>query len=201
MSPHMQRLYKRKTLSLRTMNRFNGHAVSEIHMKNITKLLYTGVLGCAGVLAIAAHADTTKDDREFLATAAQSDFNEIKLSQLAEQKAASPDVKAFARTMVKEHGMLEENMKPFAQQFGLNPPVALDSDHQKEYDKLKGLSGKAFDKEYVDAMDKDHHKAFDLFTKETDKTDNIKFKEAVMNGKSAVAAHTNMADDLKNKVS
>jgi putative membrane protein len=169
-------------------------------MKNITKLLCTGALGCAGLLAFSAHADTTNADRDFLAKAAQSDFDEIKISQLAEQKAANPDVKAFAHTMVTQHDQLEENMKPFAQQFGLNPPVALDSDHQKEYDKLKGLSGKAFDKEYIDAMDKDHHKAFDLFTKETDSTDNIKFKEAVMNGKSAVAAHTNMADDLKNKL-
>jgi putative membrane protein len=170
-------------------------------MKKITQVLCAGALGCATALAVAAHADTTNDDREFLAKAAQSDFNEIKLSQLAEQKAANPDVKAFARTMVSQHGQLEENMKPFAQQFGLNPPVALDSDHQKVYDKLKGLSGKAFDKEYIDAMDKDHHTAFDLFTKETDKTDNMKFKAAVMDGKSAVAAHTNMADDLKKKIS
>jgi putative membrane protein len=170
-------------------------------MKKITQAVCAGTLGCVTMFAIAANADTTKDDREFLAKAAQSDFNEIAISKLAEQKAMSPDVKAFARTMVSEHNMLEDNMKPFAQQFGLNPPVAMDSDHQKEYDKLKGLSGKAFDKEYMDAMDKDHHKAFDLFTKETDNTDNMKFKAAVMNGKSAVAAHTNMADDLKNKVS
>jgi putative membrane protein len=170
-------------------------------MKKITKALCAGALGCVTIVSVAANADTTKDDREFLAKAAQSDFNEIALSKLAEQKAASPDVKAFAHTMVKEHTMLTDNMKPFAQQFGLNPPVALDSDHQKVFDKLKGLSGKAFDKEYITAMDKDHHEAFDLFTKETDKTDNMKFKSAVMDGKSAVAAHTNMADDLKNKIS
>jgi putative membrane protein len=166
-------------------------------MKNIKKLLCAGALGTS-IVAVAAYADTTKDDR---AKAAQSDFNEIALSKLAEQKASYPDVKAFAHTMVKEHTMLSDNMKPFAQQFGLNPPVAMDSDHQKEFDKLKSLSGKAFDKEYMDAMDKDHHEAFDLFTKETDKTDNMKFKSAVMDGKSAVAAHTNMADELKKKVS
>jgi putative membrane protein len=170
-------------------------------MNTMKKLLCTGALGCAGVLALSAHADTTNADREFLAKAAQSDFDEIKISELAEHKATNPDVKAFAHTLVTQHSQLEENMKPFAQQFGLNPPVDMDSDHVKEYDKLKSLSGKAFDKEYMDAMDKDHHKAFDLFTKETDSTDNLKFKMAVMNGKSMVAAHTNMADDLKSKVS
>ena len=43
------------------------------------------------------------DDQKFLATAAQSDVNEIKLSELADQKATNPAVKAFAAKMVSEH--------------------------------------------------------------------------------------------------
>jgi putative membrane protein len=42
-------------------------------------------------------------DKKFLANAAQSDVNEIKLSQLAEQKATNPAVKSFAQKMVAEH--------------------------------------------------------------------------------------------------
>jgi putative membrane protein len=44
----------------------------------------------------------TDDDKKFLAAAAQADINEIKLSQLAEQKASNPAVKAFAEKMVTE---------------------------------------------------------------------------------------------------
>ena len=45
-------------------------------------------------------AATTDDDKQFLTMAAQSDTNEIKLSQLAQTKASSPQVKAFASKMV-----------------------------------------------------------------------------------------------------
>jgi putative membrane protein len=52
----------------------------------------------------------------------------------------------------------------------------------------------------MDAVVTDHHKALAAFTKEADTTTDAKFKTAVMSGKSAVAAHTSMADDLKAKL-
>jgi putative membrane protein len=133
--------------------------------------------------------------------AAQSDVNEIKLSQLAATKASNPQVKAFARKMVADHNMLEAKMKPFATAWSLTPPTGLDSDHQAIYEKLNGLSGADFDKEYISAMAEDHHKALDAFTKEGETTTDAKFKAAVLKGKAVVAAHTNMADSLKAKLS
>jgi putative membrane protein len=91
-------------------------------------------------------------------------------------------------------------MKPFATTWGVTAPTNLDADHQAIYDKLNGLSGTEFDKEYMNAMVKDHHQALEAFTKEADSTTDPKFKKAVMKGKSIVAAHTNMADDLNAKL-
>jgi putative membrane protein len=145
-------------------------------------------------------AAASEDDKQFLFMAAQSDMNEIKLSQLAESKASKPQVKAFARKMVADHTKLEVKMKPLATAWGLTPPSGLDSDHQAVYDKLKSLSGPDFDKEYMNAMADDHHKALDAFTKEAETTTDAKFKVAVVNGKAVVAAHTAMADDLKAKL-
>lgn len=140
------------------------------------------------------------NDKKFLATAAQSDVNEIKLSQLAEQKATDPAVKNFASTMVKEHKKLSASMKPFADEWGLTPPTDMDSDHQKEADKLNGLSGKDFDKEYMSQMVSDHTKALSEFTSEAKDTKDMKFRAAVLKGKTVVAAHKNMAYDLKKKL-
>jgi len=119
---------------------------------------------------------------------------------VAQQKATNPAVKAFASKMVKEHKAMTASMKPFAEKWGLNPPVALDSDHQKELDKLNGLSGNDFDKEYMDQMVSDHDKALDAFTDEAKNTKDAAFKAAVLKGKTHVAAHKNMAYDLKKKL-
>ena len=80
------------------------------------------------------------DDKKFLANAAQSDVNEIKLSQLAEEKATNPDVKAFAQKMVAEHNKMSMSMQPFAASWGVTPPINMDADHQKEYDKLNAAT-------------------------------------------------------------
>jgi putative membrane protein len=119
---------------------------------------------------------------------------------LAEQKATNPAVKAFAQKMVTEHTKMSESMKPFAESWGLTPPAGPDDDHQKEYDKLSGLSGTDFDKEYMSQMVKDHTKALDAFTSEAKNTKDMKFRAAVIDGKTMVAAHKNMAYDLEKKL-
>jgi putative membrane protein len=142
----------------------------------------------------------TDDDKKFLATAAQSDQNEIALSQLAQQKATNPAVKAFADKMVDEHTKMTASMKPFADDWGLTPPSGPDSDHQSELNKLQGMSGNDFDKEYISDMVTDHAKALRAFTTEAKDTKDVKFRAVVIKGKTAVAAHKNMAYDLKKKL-
>jgi putative membrane protein len=158
------------------------------------------VLAVASFFVPAAAKASTDDDKKFLAMAAQSDQNEIALSNLAEQRASNPDVKAFAEKMVTEHTKMTADMKPFADSWGLTAPTGPDSDHQSEIDKLNGLSGSAFDKEYMSQMVTDHSKALSAFTTEAKDTKDVKFRAAVIKGKTAVAAHKNMAYDLKKKL-
>jgi putative membrane protein len=169
-------------------------------MKKTAIWLCCGLLSFAAALSPLTARAQSDDDKKFLATAAQSDVNEIKLSELAESKASNPDVKAFAQKMVTEHKQMSVSMKPFAESWGLTPPAGLDDDHQKNYDKLNGLSGADFDKEYMSIMVSDHAKALDAFTKEAKETKDMKFRAAVLKGKTAVAAHKNMAYDLKKKL-
>ncbi len=169
-------------------------------MKNIEKVLCCAMLGCAAMM-IPAHAKAQSDsDKKFLAFAAQADQNEIAVSKVAEDKATNPDVKAFAQKMVKEHTEMTDSMKPFAESWGLTAPTGPDADHQKEIDKLNSLSGADFDKAYMSDMVSDHTKALSKFTTEAKDTKDVKFQAAVIKGKTAVAAHKNMAYDLKKKL-
>jgi putative membrane protein len=162
---------------------------------------------CCFTLASAAAAFTpslkaqaTDQDKQFLTNASQSNYDEIQLGKLAEQKASNPSVKSFGRRMVTDHTKLTQKMKPFATSWSITPPSALSSDAQSEYNKLQGMSGNDFDKEYISDMVSDHSKDLDAFTKEVNDTKDAKFKAAVEQGKSVVAAHKNMADNLKSKL-
>ena len=158
------------------------------------------VLGCTAMAMPHKAKAQSDDDKRFLAMAAQSDQNEIALSKVASDKATSRAVKAFANKMVLEHTKMTESMKPFAEKWGLTPPTGPDADHQNELDKLNGLSGKDFDKQYTDDMVSDHAKALSAFTKEAKDTKDLKFRRAVLKGKTAVAAHKNMAYDMSKKM-
>lgn len=170
-------------------------------MKRVTNFLCCAVVGSTAlVFTHTAKAQATDQDKQFLTNASQSNYDEIQLGKLAEQKASNPAVKEFGQRMVTDHTKLTENMKPYADQWGIAAPTALSSDAQKEYNKLQGLSGNDFDKEYISDMVSDHSKDLDAFTKEVKDTKDAKFKAAVEQGKSVVAAHKNMAYSLKKKL-
>jgi putative membrane protein len=171
-------------------------------MNTMNRIICCAVLTVSGTaLLLPSRAlAQSDDDKKFLAMAAQSDQNEIALSQLADQKTTNPAVKAFAEKMVTEHTQMTASMKPFADAWGLTPPSGPDADHQKAIDTLNGLSGNDFDKQYMSDMVTDHAKALRAFTTEAKDTKDPKFRAAVIKGKTAVAAHKNMAYDLKKKL-
>ncbi|GAA3753242.1 DUF4142 domain-containing protein [Terriglobus aquaticus] len=162
------------------------------------KMICATAVCCAAVSAAGAFAQTPASsadaDKTFIQTASQSDYTEIKFSQLAADKGSNPRVKAYAQKMIADHTQLETEMKPFADQMGVTPVTQLDSDHQQKYDALSQMSGADFDKTYMTAMDMDHHKALDLFKQEESTTTDPKFKKVVAKGEKVVAQHTMMAD-------
>ena len=183
------------------------------------QMMYTAALGCAAMIGsglagaqgmsqgscnmkgnMKGMAMGSDQDKQFVQTAAQSDFTEITFSQLATQKASNPKVKAYAQKMIADHNQLEAEMKPVASQMGVTPPTALDSQHQQLYDQLNGLSGADFDKQYISAMDTDHHKALDAFKAEETSTQDKQLKPIVRKGEKVVAQHTVMADKMMTKM-
>jgi putative membrane protein len=101
--------------------------------------------------------------------------------------------------MVAKDTKMTNSIKPLAESWGFTAPTGPDSDHQSALDKLNGMSGAGFDKEYISDMVSDHAKALSAFTTEAKDTKDLKFRAAVIKGKTAVAAHKNMAYDLKKK--
>ena len=161
-----------------------------------TNLIGTLALCCVAFASSTLHAQASSaaTDKQFLAMASQSDYTEIKFSQLAAEKASNARVKAYAQKMSTDHNMLEAAMKPFADKWGVAPNMTLDADHQAKYDALSAMSGTDFDKEYMKGMAADHHVALDAFKAEESATTDPEFKMTVSKGEKVVAEHTTMAD-------
>jgi putative membrane protein len=94
--------------------------------------------------------------QQFVKEAAAGGMAEVKLGQLAQEKAGSPDVKAFGKRMEDDHSKVNDDLKQLAADKKVTLPHGLDSKDQALYDRLSKLSGPQFDKTYMSAMERDH---------------------------------------------
>ncbi|HEY3705045.1 MAG TPA: DUF4142 domain-containing protein [Terracidiphilus sp.] len=139
-------------------------------------------------------------DQKFVKNAMEGGMAEVKLGQMAAQKASSPDVKQFGQKMVDDHTRLNQQITPIATQMGLTPPAELPAKDKALQSKLEGLSGDAFDKAYMSAMLKDHKKDLAEFQKEASSGKNPQVKDAAQQGAQVIQQHLQMAQDIAQKV-
>lgn len=116
--------------------------------------------------ATAAYAaDVPKDTRNFIDTVASANKFEIDSSELAQQHAKSPDVKAFAEKMVADHKQAGSDFKSALQKAEIPAPNdAMGVADTAKYAKLRVFTTESgFDKAYIDAQVKAHQDAVGLF--------------------------------------
>ena len=102
----------------------------------------------------------------FLPEAAFGGMAEVELSAAAAERAESADVRRFAQMMLTDHGKANGEVRALASEKNVTLPTGLKAEHQAKAQELKGLSGAAFDRAYVDTMVNDHIKAVDLFSRQ-----------------------------------
>ena len=99
-----------------------------------------------------------KTTEQFITEAIQGDNAEIAMGQLAQEKGASDQVKAFGKTLVDDHGKAKQDVLVLAKQMNVSAEPPPKPDAQAMHDKLSGLSGADFDKQFAAAMVDDHKK-------------------------------------------
>lgn len=117
----------------------------------------------AGFLATPVLAQSS---RHFLDDAIKGDNSEMMLGQLAAERGASPQLRAYGRTLHDDHARAREMTVPLAQQAGVEITDAPMPEAAKERRKLERLHGRAFDREFAHYMAKDHRQDIAEFQKE-----------------------------------
>jgi putative membrane protein len=105
-------------------------------------------------------------DQAFLTDAMKGDNSEVALGKLAQQKGAAQGVKDLGTMLVTDHGAHEATLATLAGQTGVATTDDLKDEAKTEETKLNGLSGAAFDKEFVRATVEDHKKDIAAYEKE-----------------------------------
>lgn len=125
-----------------------------------TALISAGLMGSLGFSAIAqtrpmSPATVTQNqqisalDRQFVMDAAQGGMAEVRMAELALQRASSQEVKRFARDMIREHTRVNEQLMRLATRNGVTPPTTVGPKYEAAMNELMKLSGTSFDTAYM----------------------------------------------------
>ena len=143
-------------------------------------------------------ANLARGDRKFLEEAAQGGMAEVELGKLAQQKAASDQVKQFGKKMADDHAKANEELKKIASNKGVNLPTDLSSSDRREYDKLQKKSGADFDREYMKEMVSDHKKDVKDFQSEARSAKDADIKNFAASTLPTLQQHLDLAQQTEN---
>jgi putative membrane protein len=130
------------------------------------RLTTAAVVLMGSLTAIAAHADDKGKSEMFIKEAIQGNIGEQKIGQLAQQKGATEGVRKFGKDLEHDHAKANDSAMTVAKSIGVNPPEMPTKKQRELYDRLSKLSGEQFDKEFVQAMVKDHKKDIQKYSEE-----------------------------------
>jgi putative membrane protein len=156
---------------------------------------------CAAALAAALMASNAlagpSSRQDFLKDAIKGDNSEIRLGQLAARNGATAAVRDYGRILVADHRKAKAQASRVANQIGIEPPSGAMLKADAEYVKLRVLSGKSFDREFVGYMIKDHQQDIHDFSAMA-RTHNGPVGDLAQKQLPTLRKHLHMAESLMN---
>lgn len=124
-------------------------------------------MGAGAGPAVVAAAPFTAVERDFVTRVAAKGMYEVEVSKLAAERALSPAVRGFARTMVTHHGQMNNEIVALMSARGIAPPRGLAADKATKLHRLASLErSEAFDNGYIRVVGiEDHRSAIAMYEK------------------------------------
>lgn len=144
------------------------------------------------------------DDPTIVAIFDAANTWDIETGTLAEKKASSKEVRDFGHMIARDHRMVRQQGRDLAKKLGVTPTppkdFAMANDHAAAMKQLEGLSGKQFDKAFLEHEVAFHKAVLDAAnTTLLPSLHNQEVKDLVIKVAPAFKAHEDAAQNLLDK--
>jgi putative membrane protein len=145
-----------------------------------------------------ANARVGEGDQEMMEDIAHANLAEISTGKMALEKGQSDAVKKMAQKMIDDHTRAQEELEKLASSKGVKLPTETDVQHKTMATALEGLSGKAFDDQYIKRVGVgDHQRAHDLLKKVSTQAKDPQLKAYAAKTIKGVDSHLAMAKKMQ----
>jgi putative membrane protein len=138
-------------------------------------------------------------DAHFLVDAAEINYEEMELGELAISNASDPEVKKLGKMMLEEHTKMLADLKQLAKRKNITIPEAVSDHGRRECDRLSKKTERNFDKEYCDKMVKGHKKAISLFEDASKNRHDEEIRAWAFSSLPALSAHLEHSEACRKK--
>jgi len=135
-------------------------------------------------------------DAHFITKAGEIDLAEINVGRLAAQRASRQEVRQFANQLVQDHSAHLTQLNQLANRNNWRAAERMDQEHQQLFQKLAGLQGQDFDREFVHKMVEGHKKAIELYQHAAKNCQNADLKNLANQTLAALQQHEKTAQQL-----
>lgn len=135
-------------------------------------------------------------DQAFIHDTLEGDEAQVEMSQLAQQKSPSNDVKQFGQKMVQIHTELSNQLEPAARQLGVSQPKGPSKKAKKDIERMQALSGPDFDTAYLQAMAKQQQHDLKGFKNEAQSGQNPTLQQAAKQDEPVLTEHYQVLQKL-----
>ena len=174
--------------------------MSRISYIIVGALLSPAFLGCA--FAQQTFPDLTLSDSNVVSVLDKLDESEMEAAQLAQKKASTSEVKAFAGRVLNEHRELTDANRRLAAQLALQPEqpalaVQLQQAHEQAVQRLQTISGTAFDRAYVEYEIQQHVRMFNFIEAAAESEGTPQLKQELVRSGPDLLSHISAARALE----
>lgn len=147
-----------------------------------------------------ANTGLSPSDQKFVMEAAVGGMAEVEMGRLGVERATSDDVKMFSQRLIDDHTKANAELTQIAGTKGVMLPTGLDAKHQATLDRLRALSGAAFEREFAKVGVKDHREDIKAFQKESASGKDADIKAFATGALPVLQDHLRMAQEAETRL-
>ena len=120
--------------------------------------------------------------------------------QLAATQSSNPQVRALAAEIIGKANQLYPLLEAQVRRTGIRPPRALPGEMQRKIERISGLHGRAFDRQYLADQIESHQQAVKVFQDAQARTEDQGVKDTVMTALPVVQEDLEKLQELQGRL-
>jgi putative membrane protein len=195
--------FKEETMRLHTNHALLGGLAAIAAMATLNASAQPSSTPSSGRQSSSAQSPATQsaDDSKFLQEAIRGNAAEVKMGELAKERAQNKAVRDYGQMLIDDHSKANEKAMGIARQMNVTAANEPSAKQKQEHDAMAKLTGSEFDTTFMSHMVQDHQEDIAKYTTQAQSGDSSKATSYAKDALPTLREHLSKAQSIESKLS